>query len=66
MPGMDGFELTRRIREHPSWNHLPVIVVTSLDQPQDISRGAEVGADEYIVKQQLNHQRLLDAVQRHV
>ena len=31
MPGVDGFELTRRVRQHPRWGRLPVIMITSSD-----------------------------------
>ena len=64
MPGLDGFELTRRIRGSEALRQLPVVLVTGLDAPEDVKRGAEVGADEYIVKGELDHQNLLRAVRR--
>jgi chemotaxis protein histidine kinase CheA len=64
MPRMDGFELTTRIRNSESLRQLPVVLVTGLHSPQDIARGAEVGADEYIVKGQLDQEKLLRAVKR--
>jgi two-component system chemotaxis sensor kinase CheA len=66
MPGMDGFDLTRRIRAHPRLRNLPVVLVTSLGHPEDLRRGAEVGANEYVVKGQYDHERLLKAVTSHV
>ncbi len=38
MPGMDGFEVCRRIKEDPASAHIPVVMVTALDQPADASR----------------------------
>ncbi|MCP4660967.1 MAG: response regulator [bacterium] len=64
MPRLDGFELTRRIRASDAIEHLPVVLVTGLDEPEDIARGAEVGADEYIIKGELDQGRLLEAVSR--
>ena len=50
MPGMDGFELTRRIREDPATAGLPVILLTAKGQDADRARGAEVGCDAYMTK----------------
>lgn len=65
MPGMDGFELTRRIRGDARLGSLPVILVTSLARPDDIQRGLDAGADEYVVKGPLEQDALLTAVARH-
>ncbi len=50
MPGMDGYELTRRIRGLPAWSELPVVLLTSLTDPLAIVRGLESGADHYVTK----------------
>ena len=50
MPGMDGFELCRRIKAQPKHAHLPVIMVTALDQPSDKVQGLEAGADDFLTK----------------
>lgn len=64
MPKMNGFELTRRIRQQEGLRQLPVILVTSLDSPSDRAAGAEAGADEYIVKGQFEQRQLLEAIER--
>jgi len=64
MPALDGIELTRRIRRTERLQNLPVILVTSLDRPEDIATGAAAGANEYIVKGRFDQQALLDAVSR--
>lgn len=64
MPHMDGLELTRAVRAHPKLNRLPIILVTSLDRPEDIRQGGEAGADEYIIKGQFDQGALLRAVNR--
>src|SRR5260370_19729014 len=45
MPGMDGFEVCRRLKTNPTTAHLPVVIITALDQPADRLRGLEAGAD---------------------
>ena len=50
MPGMDGFEVCRRIKQTPKLAHVPVIMVTALDQPSDKVQGLEAGADDFLTK----------------
>jgi two-component system cell cycle response regulator len=50
MPGMDGFEVCRRIKSNPATGHIPVIMVTALDQPSDRVAGLNVGADDFLTK----------------
>jgi two-component system cell cycle response regulator len=50
MPGMDGFEVCRRIKSNPATAYLPVVIVTALAQPADRLRGLEAGADDFLTK----------------
>jgi two-component system, cell cycle response regulator len=50
MPGMDGFETCRRIKSSPLTHHIPVVMVTALDQPSDKVLGLESGADDFLTK----------------
>jgi len=50
MPGMDGFEVCRRLKGQAATAHLPIVLVTALDQPADRVRGLEAGADDFLTK----------------
>ena len=50
MPDMDGFEVCRRLKSNPATHHIPVVMVTALDQPSDRVRGLEAGADDFLTK----------------
>ena len=50
MPGMDGYEVCRRIKSTPHGNRIPVIFVTVVDAIHEIVKGFELGASDYITK----------------
>lgn len=64
MPEMTGIELTRQIRGSRDTERLPVVLVTSLGDEEHKRRGAEAGADAYIVKGAFDQDELLRAVAR--
>jgi two-component system chemotaxis sensor kinase CheA len=64
MPHLDGFGLTARVKQEERTNHIPIILVTSLDSPADKARGIEVGANAYIVKGSFDQTTLLETVEQ--
>lgn len=50
MPEMDGYELCRRIKSDERLKEIPVILLTSLSDPEDIIKGLEAGADNFLTK----------------
>lgn len=50
MPGMDGFDVCRRLKADPATRHVPVVLVTALDGRADRVAGLEAGADDFLTK----------------
>jgi two-component system, cell cycle response regulator len=50
MPGMDGFQVCRRLKDDPETRHIPVVLVTALDGRSDRIAGLEAGADDFLTK----------------
>ncbi len=65
MPGLDGFDLCRRIKANPAWSHIPVIFMTGLSETSHIVRGFEAGGVDYVVKP-LRSQEVLVRLATHV
>jgi len=64
MPRVDGLELTRRLKGHPTLRTLPVVIITTRGSDADRQRGMEAGADGYVAKGDLARQDLVDVVAR--
>lgn len=62
MPGMDGFEFVALARSTPALSHVPAILVTSRNSPQDKKRGEEAGARAYVVKGEFDQAQLLQTI----
>ncbi len=62
MPNMDGFELTKRIKNDPKYSHLTVIALTSLASEAHIEKGRKVGIDEYEIK--LDREKLMKVIRQ--
>lgn len=50
MPGMDGFEVSEKIRATPSLSEIPIIMITALDDEESIIKGIDAGADDFLSK----------------
>jgi two-component system, chemotaxis family, sensor kinase CheA len=64
MPNMDGFELTKRIKNDPKYSHLTVIALTSLASEAHIEKGKTVGIDDYQIK--LDREKLMKIIRKHL
>ncbi|MBK1615535.1 hypothetical protein CKO44_18905 [Rubrivivax gelatinosus] len=63
LPGMDGFEVCRRLRAMPALHGLLIIVVSGFGRPQDVLAAREAGADDHLTKP-ADPQRIADLVRR--
>ncbi|MBF0201243.1 MAG: chemotaxis protein CheW [Desulfamplus sp.] len=64
MPNMDGFELTQKIKNDPTFNHFTVIALTSLASDAHVKKGKEVGIDEYEIK--LDRENLMKLIRKYL
>ncbi|MGM0643604.1 MAG: chemotaxis protein CheW [Thermodesulfobacteriota bacterium] len=64
MPNMDGFELTEKIKQDPSFSHLSVIALTSLASEAHIEKGKKAGIDEYEIK--LDREKLMQIIKQYL
>lgn len=62
MPRMNGFTLTEKIRADKRLDHLPVVLVSSLDSPEDQSHSLAIGANAYIIKSSFEDRGILDTL----
>ena len=63
MPRVDGFEVLRRLKESPQTSAVPVIVLTTTDDPREIARCYELGCNVYITKP-VEYDAFIEAVRR--
>ena len=64
MPRMDGLTLTEKLKNDDRFSHIPVMIMTSLENESDRRRGLEVGADAYMLKKSFDQQSLIDTIHR--
>jgi len=64
MPKLDGFALTRRLKSNAATASLPVVILSSLTAAEDKRRGADAGADAYLIKGELGLESLVEVLAR--
>ncbi len=62
LPGMDGFEILEKIKEDPEIGSIPVIILSNLGQREDIERGFDMGADDYLIKAHFTPDEIVERV----
>ncbi|MBF0564808.1 MAG: hybrid sensor histidine kinase/response regulator [Nitrospirae bacterium] len=63
MPRLDGFSLTKQLREDANYKHTPIVIVTSREKEEDKRKGIEVGANAYIVKGDFDQSNLIQTIE---
>ena len=62
LPGIDGFEVLSKIREEAGLADLPVIILSNLGQKEDIEKGIQLGAVDYLIKAHFTPQEVIDKI----
>jgi two-component system cell cycle response regulator DivK len=65
LPGMDGWELTRRLKANPTTSHVPIIGMSAYGRPDDVERARALGFDEFIAKP-VSTRELPGIIRRHL
>ena len=63
MPKIDGIEVLRQVKNDPEYHKIPVIMLTTTDDPREVERAHELGCNSYIVKP-VSYEKFADAVKR--
>jgi len=62
MPKVDGWEVLKNLKNDPETKKMPILVFSNFGQPQEIQKGLDMGADDYVVKSDLTPKEVLDKV----
>ncbi len=66
MPELDGFKVLERLKMMPDFGKIPVIILTNLSQKEDIQKGLELGATDYIIKTKFTPTEVIKTVNKFV
>jgi two-component system, OmpR family, alkaline phosphatase synthesis response regulator PhoP len=50
LPGLNGLDVCRKIRNNPDYNNIPIIIISAKSEELDVVLGLELGADDYVAK----------------
>jgi DNA-binding response OmpR family regulator len=62
LPVLDGFEVLTKMKEDPSLSSIPVIILSNLDQKEDVERGLKLGAVDHLVKAHFTPGEIIEKV----
>jgi two-component system phosphate regulon response regulator PhoB/two-component system alkaline phosphatase synthesis response regulator PhoP len=64
MPKMDGWQTLTTLKGDPETKQIPILVFSNLGQTQEIQKGLDLGADDYVVKSDMTPKELLEKVEQ--
>lgn len=64
LPGIDGFEVLSQIKRDEALNSIPVIILSNLGQREDIERGVNLGAADYLIKAHFTPGEIIEKIRR--
>lgn len=62
LPGVDGFAFLAELKSNPEWRKIPVIITSNLGQQEEVKRGMESGAADYVVKAHTSPQEIIEKI----
>jgi two-component system, OmpR family, response regulator len=62
LPGVNGFEILKRLKEDPTIASIPVMMLTNLGQQSDMERGKDLGAEDYMVKADFTPREIIERI----
>lgn len=66
MPGLNGFDFLKELKENPEQKNIPVIIISNLSQTEDEQKAKELGAVKYFVKSDTPIATIVDEVKAHL
>jgi CheY-like chemotaxis protein len=66
MPGMDGFEVLKKLRENERTKDIPIVILSNFDEQEMIEKGLTLGANEYLIKSQFTPEDISSKVKKFV
>ena len=63
-PRLDGYALMEKMRDHPRWKTIPIVVCSARNAPEDIQKAMDLGAVEYVVKPNVTKETIIPALKR--
>jgi DNA-binding response OmpR family regulator len=63
MPYMDGFDVLKEMHDSPEWSKIPVILLTNLSQKEDIEKGMQLGAKDFLIKSHFTPSEVLKKIE---
>lgn len=63
MPKLDGWEVLKQLKTDPETKQIPILVFSNLGQTQEVQKGLDLGADDYVVKSNVTPKELLEKVE---
>lgn len=64
LPTIDGFEVLAKIKAEPTLSHIPVIILSNLGQREDVEKGLELGAVDYLIKAHFTPGEIIDKIRK--
>lgn len=66
IPKKSGFEVLKEIKANEKWKNIPVIILSNLGQESDIKTGKELGAAEYIIKADVDIEKIIEKTKKYL